>query len=70
MSWEDRKICPECKASGGPDGVTNCATCRAGFWESAMHSGGSGATERQGIDVPVSSTGNPSVSEGGKCSSS
>lgn len=27
------KMCPECKACGGPDGVTNCATCRSGFWE-------------------------------------
>lgn len=41
-SWLDRRdrltpnagrICPECKASGGPDGVTVCATCSGGFWE-------------------------------------
>jgi RecJ-like exonuclease len=29
-----RRICPECKASGGPDGVTNCDTCAGGFWDS------------------------------------
>lgn len=29
------KMCPECKACGGPDGVTNCATCRDGFWDNA-----------------------------------
>ena len=28
------KMCPECHAMGGPDGVTNCATCRGGFWDS------------------------------------
>jgi hypothetical protein len=26
------KMCPECHAVGGPDGVTNCATCRGDFW--------------------------------------
>jgi hypothetical protein len=26
------KMCPECKAVGGPDGVTNCETCRGEFW--------------------------------------
>ena len=30
------KMCPECKACGGPDGVTNCATCRGGFWETTQ----------------------------------
>lgn len=27
------RMCPECHAMGGPDGVTNCATCRGGFWD-------------------------------------
>lgn len=30
------KMCPECHAVGGPDGVTNCASCYNGFWESDL----------------------------------
>lgn len=33
--WTERKICPECKASGGPDGVTNCTTCLT-FWDAPV----------------------------------
>lgn len=34
------KMCPECHAMGGPDGVTNCATCRGGFWETPQSDAG------------------------------
>jgi hypothetical protein len=27
------RMCPECKAVGGPDGATVCDTCAGGFWE-------------------------------------
>lgn len=30
------RMCPECKAVGGPDGVTVCGTCSSGFWETTQ----------------------------------
>ena len=35
------RMCPECHAIGGPDGVTDCATCRGGFWEEGCEHCGS-----------------------------
>lgn len=49
------RMCPECHAVGGPDGVTNCDTCYNGYFDqpktSAEAAGGTGV-----IDLAASSS--------------